>query len=216
MPTAHRVAQGEHLVGIALNYGFADWRAIWDHERNKELREQRTSPTVLLPGDVIYIPDKEAKETTGSTEARHTFKMQQRETKLRLRIEDASARPLSSGKCEVKLGAHTETLTIAHDGFIEMIVPPYAQEGTLTVRDSGTTLDGLEMPLLLGHLDPVSEVSGQAARLNNLGYRAGDPTDASDYLFRSAIEEFQCDLGLVVDGRCGPKTQAKLVEVHGS
>jgi len=34
--------------------------------------------------------------------------------------------------------------------------------------------------------------------------------------FLSAVEEFQCDNGLTVDGDCGPNTQAKLKEVHGS
>ena len=34
-------------------------------------------------------------------------------------------------------------------------------------------------------------------------------------MFLSAIEEFQCDHGLVVDGKCGPATQAKLKQVHG-
>jgi peptidoglycan hydrolase-like protein with peptidoglycan-binding domain len=33
--------------------------------------------------------------------------------------------------------------------------------------------------------------------------------------FKSAVEEFQCDHGLAVDGKCGPKTQAKLEEIHG-
>jgi peptidoglycan hydrolase-like protein with peptidoglycan-binding domain len=33
--------------------------------------------------------------------------------------------------------------------------------------------------------------------------------------FRSAVEEFQCDHGLTVDGDCGAQTQAKLLSVHG-
>jgi peptidoglycan hydrolase-like protein with peptidoglycan-binding domain len=53
-------------------------------------------------------------------------------------------------------------------------------------------------------------------RLNNLGYRAGDTTDANDSAFKSAVEEFQCDYALAVDGICGPNTQGKLKDVHGS
>ena len=81
-----------------------------------------------------------------------------------------------------------------------------------------------EIPLKIGHLDPVDEISGQMARLNNLGYNAGDPDappgksdedkERSTQL-QSAIEEFQCDHDLKVDGACGKKTQEKLLDVHG-
>jgi peptidoglycan hydrolase-like protein with peptidoglycan-binding domain len=30
------------------------------------------------------------------------------------------------------------------------------------------------------------------------------------------VQEFQCDHQLKVDGVCGPQTQAKLVDAHGS
>lgn len=41
------------------------------------------------------------------------------------------------------------------------------------------------------------------------------PIDALELRFRSAVEEFQCDNGLTVDGKCGPNTQAKLKLIHG-
>ncbi len=56
--------------------------------------------------------------------------------------------------------------------------------------------------------------------LLNLGYLAGPFGGRSDeenrMMFLSAIEEFQCDHGLVVDGKCGPGTQAQLKQIHGS
>jgi len=73
----------------------------------------------------------------------------------------------------------------------------------------------VDATLRVGHLDPVEETSGQIARLRNLGYYRG-PADGSDLkLMRAAIEEFQCEHGLTVDGVCGPQTQSKLREVHG-
>ena len=56
-------------------------------------------------------------------------------------------------------------------------------------------------------------------RLENLGYEPGSlsPTGPDDaYGFRMAVEEFQCDHGLVVDGVVGPKTLAMLAGVHGA
>jgi hypothetical protein len=74
----------------------------------------------------------------------------------------------------------------------------------------------LDVELLIGHLDPVTEKSGQIGRLENLGYNVGSGTPDDDRLFRRAVEEFQCDQNLTVDGVCGPQTQAKLEKVHGA
>jgi hypothetical protein len=75
--------------------------------------------------------------------------------------------------------------------------------------------DNTPIPFKIGDLDPVLETSGQVARLNNLGYFAGDLSNPDPATFQSAVEEFQCDKSLTVDGICGPATQAKLSQVHG-
>jgi N-acetylmuramoyl-L-alanine amidase len=89
----------------------------------------------------------------------------------------------------------------------------------LTIKDPQTPINEILIPIKIGHLDPVDELSGQQARLNNLGYFAGPFEEKSEEenktMFLSAVEEFQCDHSLVVDGKCGPNTQAKLKQVHG-
>ena len=74
----------------------------------------------------------------------------------------------------------------------------------------------LVVPLKIGHLDPVEHSSGQVGRLANLAYYRlpVEPVDKAEFL--SAVEEFQCEQGLTVDGICGSATQAKLKQVHGS
>ena len=49
MATLHTVVQGEHLSRIAKQYGFTDYRVIWEHRRNAALRGKR-NPNVLFPG----------------------------------------------------------------------------------------------------------------------------------------------------------------------
>ena len=44
---------------------------------------------------------------------------------------------------------------------------------------------------------------------------AGPIDTVDEKLLASAVEEFQCDHGLTVDGKCGSLTQAKLKKVHG-
>jgi putative peptidoglycan binding protein len=77
----------------------------------------------------------------------------------------------------------------------------------------------LDLTLGIGELDPIDTISGQLQRLHNLGYEPGPVSPATNdderRRQRSAIEEFQCDQSLGVDGVCGPVTQAKLLQVHG-
>jgi len=77
----------------------------------------------------------------------------------------------------------------------------------------------VDLTLGIGELDPIDTPSGQMHRLHNLGYEPGPPvppvTDEDRRRRRSAIEEFQCDQGLAVDGVCGPATQGRLLQVHG-
>ena len=48
-------------------------------------------------------------------------------------------------------------------------------------------------PILIGHLDPIDTVSGQKARVNNLGYFAGPLDQVNEALLRPTVEEFQCE-----------------------
>ena len=56
MAGIHKVVQGEHLFGIARKYGFPDWKKIWNHGQNAELKELRKNPNVLFPGDELLFP----------------------------------------------------------------------------------------------------------------------------------------------------------------
>ena len=58
--------------------------------------------------------------------------------------------------------------------------------------------------------------AGAAPGGGDAGAAPGNSTDPNDPVFKSAVEEFQCDQEITVDGICGPRTQAKLKDVHGS
>src|SRR4030095_14342956 len=55
----YTVKQGDHVAGIAFRFGLSDFRTIWDHPNNTELKNKRQNPNVLFPGDVLYVPDRE-------------------------------------------------------------------------------------------------------------------------------------------------------------
>ena len=215
MSDVHSVEQGEHLSQIAKLYGFPDYKILWDHPQNADLKNLRKNPNILLPGDQVFIPDMEEKEEPGSTDKRHSFVVDKETLKLRLVLEDIYEKPIAGAQCALLVDGQVFQLTTDAHGKIEQEIPLDAKEGVLTIRGDQTPFANEVIPLKIGHLDPVEEVSGQIARLNNLGYFAG-PHDGSDEdAFASAVEEFQCDNGLTVDGICSLQTQSKLKSVHG-
>jgi len=75
MPKIHVVKQGETLGIIAEKYGFANWRALYDHPANVKLRESRPNPNLIHPGDKVFIPEKKKAVYSAQTNKAHTFKV---------------------------------------------------------------------------------------------------------------------------------------------
>lgn len=252
MGHTHTVEQGQHLALIARAHGFTNWDTIWDAPENKELRDERKNPDVLYPGDELFIPDKEAHHESCATERRHKFVARVRPLNLRIVLSDQANRPLADHDCTLLVENDSKQIPTPTSGLLERQIPINAASGMLVDRGPTTSSSagspsgsssGTEQPrterivrFRIGHLDPATELSGQIARLNNLGYNAGEIPDRpftveeakairQSVQFRSAVEEFQCDalgnndaahIKQVVDGKCGKATQAKLLERHGS
>src|SRR5262249_22232931 len=140
--------------------------------------------------------------------------------KLRLKLEKGYDQPRAKVPCDLQVELEHFALTTDSSGKIEQAIPKTATNATLTLKETvrakgkpvpfATTLD-----TKIGHLDPVDEPTGQRARLANLGYYRLPLEEVDDDEFKSAIEEFQCEHGLTVDGKCGRQTQDKLKNVHG-
>lgn len=215
MPDYYTVQQGDYISKIAKDNGFTDYTIIWNHPNNADLKNLRQNPNVLFPGDQVFIPDMEQKEESGATDKRHPFVVNKQTLTLRLVLEDVYEKPIAGAQCALLVDGQIFQLTTDDDGKLEQEIPLDAKEGTLTIRGDQTPFADDVLRLKIGHLDPVTEVSGQVARLNNLGYFAGPLDGSNQDAFESAVEEFQCDNHLSVDGDCGKNTQAKLTKVYG-
>jgi hypothetical protein len=216
MAAYHTVEQGEHLPLIAHKYAFASYLTIWDHPNNADLKEKRRNPNVLFPGDQVFIPDKETKQVEVKAGQFSRFRVKQDKLLLRLVLDQLFGEPLKNAECEVRIDARVKNVVGGDDGTIEIEVPASAGGGELIIKGNEQRPEGIVIPFKIGHLDPVEEIPGQVARLNNLGYFAGSTDNIDESLLASAVEEFQCDHGLKVDGVCEKATQTKLREVHGS
>jgi N-acetylmuramoyl-L-alanine amidase len=193
------VRQGEYVSSIALDYGFLDWHTVYDHPNNAELRRKRASPDILLPGDQVFIPDKEEKHESCSTEQRHEFQIKLPMTWLNIILKDAEGRAIANQPYTLTIAGRTlnkrRTLKKTTDGtgLVQQQIPVGVTRGRLTLDNVGLSWD-----LRIGHLDPIHDqgsdkaiISGVQARLNNLGFLCGDVDGILGPKTRSAIFLFQ-------------------------
>jgi hypothetical protein len=210
----HKVKQGECISRISLRYGFADWSVVYDHPQNAEFREKRPDPNLIYPGDRLFVPEREQKLEPCATGRMHRFQVSTPQKILKLAVEDLAGNRLANAPYELVVEGRTYEGTTDGDGKVEQPIPVDAEVGILRVGK-------LLWPLKIGHLNPLENapdegVSGIQARLRNLGYDPGPVDHELGRRTRAAIRAFQRENPpLVVDGICGPKTRAKLIERHG-
>lgn len=212
MPITHQVQQGECLVSIAESYGFF-WETLWNLPENKRIRDTRRDPTVLLPGDVVTIPDKTMKDYVRPTGARHTFRVKNVPAKFNLRLlkETGEAR---SGVAYVLTVDGVETRgSTDGEGWVKASISPTARQGTLTLtgEESG---EEESYEVQLGHLDPVDTIEGAQTRMKQMGAYFGTVTGTMSRAFVASLKAFQSSRGLKVTGELDDSTQAALRESH--
>jgi N-acetylmuramoyl-L-alanine amidase len=205
----YTVKQGDCISSIAEGHGFF-WERIWNHPKNAELKTKRENPNVLAPGDVVFVPDKEEKEESCATGQRHTFRKKGVPAKLRLRLVEDD-KPRANEPYILEIDGVTFSGTTDGEGGIEHPIPPNAVKGKLLVGEKQE-----EFPLDLGHLDPVDEITGVQARLNNLGFDCGSLDGEAGPETEAALKEFQKKHNLDESGRPDEATRSKLQELHGS
>jgi len=208
MATYHTVKEGDYLVKIAQDYGFDDYRDIWNHPQNAELKLKRKSANAIFPGDSLFIPDKDSGEGYYATGRRHVIQLRPSPNILRIVFKGLDDEPITDAECTLKIGSENYALVTNSDGLVAELIPRNAMEGNLSILDT-------EIPMQIGELDPVDTDMGQKVRLANLGYYLGPMDTDDETLFKSAIEEFQCDQGIQVTGDCDAQTQAALKDAYG-
>lgn len=173
MPGNYTVQQGDHLASIAKAFGFSDWRTIWSHPNNADLKKNRQNPNVLYPGDQLYVPDRQLRQESCSTDNKHGFVKKTSDLKLRLTLRDQYEQPIANASCNLILGTKSDMVTTDGSGKIEVDIQPDDHDGILIIQNPETPFENAQISFKIGDLDPVVETSGQVARLNNLGYFAG-------------------------------------------
>jgi len=203
----HTVRQGDCISSIAERHGLF-WETVWQHPNNAGLRERRGDPNVILPGDVVFVPERRIAEYRRPTGATHTFQRKGVPAQLRLQFLEGDQPRANEAFTITVDGVETRGQTDG-DGVLQVSIRPTAMRATVRF-DS----DGEEVDLQLGMLDPVESMTGVKARLLNLGFDVPSVSDGLDDATREALREFQQRVGLPVTGEADDATRARLAELH--
>lgn len=234
------IKPGDCVLSVAQERGFL-WQTVWKHPKNQPLARQRQDPNVVMPGDVLHLPDRVQKEEPGGTEEKHVFRTKGRKARLRLRltrsvldetlsqhapaapgefIEPAQEAPEVEPEDGVPYALYVDGALVARgetdqDGMVDETLPPHAKLGRLVLNPGGGTSERI-MDLNLGHMDPLEETVGVCKRLANLGYDCPEDAQDDSRELAGAVEAFQRDHDLEVTGKIDGATRARLGEIHGA
>ncbi len=215
MPVFHKVAQGECLASLAKQYGFANYLAIWNHPKNGALQSKRKNPNILLPGDMVFIPDKQDKQEERSTGWQHQFQVNRPRVLLRVVIRDGKGQPYANKRFSLAINNHALMGVTTAQGLLEKEVPVDATQATLTLCTGESDKVGfLVWKLFIGHLDPPDSPTGVQARLNNLGFYCGAVDGIYGIRTARALRAFQLVNGIPDTGKMDAATCERLRLLH--
>jgi len=211
MPIKHVVQQGECLSRLAYEYGVPLER-IWNEPKNAEaggVKAKRKSPYVLMPGDVVWIPEKRVKEVTKQSGKRHRFRRKGSTEKVVLKFMRGD--DLRGGEqCVVEVDGRRSEKTTTGGGLLELDIIPNAK-----ILKVAFVKEGDVHEFELGGLDPVTEETGVQARLRNLGFYRGPVDGTMNEEYEAAIKLFQERQKLAQTGKVDGALRSALEKAHG-
>ena len=204
-----KIKSGDCVDQIAEKYGFLP-ETVWDHPKNSKLKGLRKDRNILLPGDELFVPEKEIKSIPVPSGAKHPFIHKAVLAKFKLQLK-------KNGEPRAGLAytLHIDTATFSGktdgSGWIEHVIAPGAKEGKVILTDTNETYE-----LKLGHLDPPDSIAGVQQRLQNLGFYGGKIDGKEGNLTRSGIQFFQKNKELAISGKIDDELTNMLKDDHGS
>ena len=205
----HVTQPGDCISSLAEQFAFLSWRTIYDDPQNKRLAAARPNPNELTPGDKVFIPQKQPRIEKSPTGTRAVYHVLATSTRLRIAFEGKRVNDY-----ELSVGGQKFTGQVAEGGLIDHLIPASATDGDLVLRPVDVPGHEDHWKILLGVLDPIAQLTGVQARLNNLGF----PCPVDGNLGRetaAAILAFQRWRGLSPqDGKLNAATRAEIQVVH--
>jgi len=211
----YKVNQGECLSSISKKFGFKNWNALYDHPKNKSLKEKRPNPSLISPGDEIFIPDRQQKTESCEGKKKHVFVKKVPRVHFRVKLKDEQGDPFDKKKYILEVGGVKYEGT-TDKGEVKEEIPADAERAKLSLWWNDDDPDEVhEWDLDLGHLDPIEEISGVQGRLKNLGYEIFRISGEIDTSTLHALKKFQSAYNLDATGELTDETRHKLKQIYG-
>ncbi|HLJ13771.1 MAG TPA: peptidoglycan-binding domain-containing protein [Bryobacteraceae bacterium] len=198
---------GDSILSIATDNGFF-WETVWNHPQNAQLKALRKDPTLLAPGDSVFVPDLRKQVETRPTDARHIFKRKGVPAKLRIQLR-VLGEPRANEPYVLNIDGTIFQGNTDGNGVVEQFIPPNAKGGELRLNGGKEVI-----PVKIGYLNPIDILSGVQQRLNNLGIYCGSEEGDMNDDTAAALRRFQQKYGLPVTGNADAATKAKLQQLH--
>lgn len=197
----HTVKQGETLIALAVANGLSSWRDILDAPENAELAKTRPDPGILREGDRVFVPNRRLAQKQAAIDARHEFQMPGPKAWLRIAVRGTDGSPPAGARYELVVGETKSEGQVPPDGVIEQPVPVKSRSGSLVIQEPADEPEAWPTwELKIGWMDPLAELSGVQARLENLGFPCGGVTGEAGLETEAAIRAFQERVGLEPTG----------------
>lgn len=193
MSNTHTVLAGEYMELIAMNAGFSDYRLIYNDLHNASFKAARPNPSILYPGDQVYIPDLQPGDAAAATNKKHTYQVKKPKVTLDLYLQ-RNHEPLKNLQYTLEfkdLDGKDQKLTGTTGSDGHLIQKEKIPVGVAEVTLKLPSLPSYSRILKLGFLHPITVVSGVQMRLNNLGFDCGPANGLQSPAFMAALQAFQ-------------------------
>jgi len=205
------VGLGEHISQIADEAGYGGIDAILEAEENSDLFARRRNPHQLVPGDVLLLPTKEPRPVTVPVDQVARVVLRRERLRLRVKVLDYFGEPVVEETGRLTTDVDDVDVSTDADGLLDVAIARVTLAAKLQIA-------GMRFQLEVGSLQPIDEVNGVRARLNNLGFWSGEQTGpdvGTEGDFKLGVELFQEEQGDKPDGILTDDLRNKLLAQHG-
>lgn len=206
MSTDYEVSQGDTIPSIALDTGFF-WETIWNFGENANLKSKRKNPNILYEGDIVKIPDLKTKSDSKATGTSYKYKRKGEPIKITIKLLKSDGKPRANEAYVLDLDGKQFKGNTDGDGQIKQKIPGDCKGGTLSLKDGKEV-----MPVQVGMLDPIDQISGVQHRLSNLGFDC-DPTGELDDQTVRALQNFQAENNMQITDKIEESLKSKLLDL---
>lgn len=215
MAQTYIAQKNDDMESIAKKFGFGDYKVIYNHANNAELKQKRPKPNLLCEGDKVFIPDIDLGEETCATEQKHSFELKRPKVKLRMVLKDDKDKPFADKRYELTVGEKQFDGNTDGKGFFEQEIPAEAKSAKLKLFTEDEKLKVLSWDLSVGALEPVETGVGVQDRLRNLGFYFGSIDGKVDeQKTKKAVEAYQKKKNLTVNGNVDDALRGNLRDAH--